>query len=125
MVLADRVVALVAGGDPGPDQAGTVRTSSTVRRVQGTTRARGPGVRPGVWSTSSTSSCGMLVTPGGRRLAFVPGAEEVAFDGRGGLWVVSESGARNYQRDGRPLVPMLSRLDVRQLVGGQPATCGW
>ena len=124
-VLADGVASLVAGGDPGPDQAGTVRTSSTVRRVQGTTRARGPGVRPGVWSTSSTSSCGMLVTPGGRRLAFVPGAEEVAFDGRGGVWVVSESGARNYQRDGRPLVPMLSRLDVRQLVGGQPATCGW
>jgi len=124
-VLADGVTALVAGGQRGPDEAGAVRTSATVRRVQGATRAHGPGVRRGIWSTSSTSSCGMLVTPGGRRLALVPGAEDLEFDGRGGVWVVSESGARSYQRDGRPLVPMLSRLDARQLLRGRPADCGW
>ena len=124
-VLAAGVGDLVAGGRTGPARAAPARTSATIRRVQGVARGRGRGVTPGLWSTSSTSSCGMLVTPGGRRIAFVPGAEEVAFDGRGRLWVVSESGARNYQRDGRPLVPMLSRVDVRQLAAGADADCGW
>ena len=124
-VLAAGVGDLVVGGRTGPTRARPVRTSTTIRRVQGVARGRGRGVTPGLWSTSSTSTCGMLVTPGGRRLAFVPGAEEVAFDARGRLWVVSESGARNYQRDGRPLVPMLSRVDVRQLAAGSDADCGW
>jgi hypothetical protein len=124
-VLAPGVTALVAGGAPGTHQAGAVRTSATVRRVQGASRARGPGAGPGVWATASTSSCGMLVAPGGRRFGLVPGAEGLEFDGRGGVWVVSESAARSYQRDGRPLVPMLSLVDVRQLLRGRPAGCDW
>jgi hypothetical protein len=67
----------------------------------------------------------MLVTPGGRRVAFAPGAEDLQLDGRGNLWTVLESGARSYQRDGRPLVPMLARFDVRSLLSGPDTTCSW
>ncbi|QWZ09286.1 hypothetical protein KRR39_05740 [Nocardioides panacis] len=119
-LLADGVTTLVAGRPTRADQAGATRTTSAVRRVQGTTR--GPG---GVWSTSSTSTCGMLVTPGGRRVAFAPGAEDLEFDGRGRVWAVLESGARSYQRDGRPLVPMLARFDARSLLSGPDTTCSW
>jgi hypothetical protein len=119
-LMAPGVTELVAGGGPDATQAAAVRTSSTVRRVQGTTR--GPG---GVWSTSSTTYCGMLVPPDGRRVGFPPGAEGLDLDGRGRVWTVLESGSRNYQRDGRPLVPMLVQLDVGRLLRGERATCGW
>jgi hypothetical protein len=67
----------------------------------------------------------MLLTPDGRRLGFGPGAEGIAFDGRGGLWAVLESGARSYQAQGRPLVPMLVRFDLEQLLAGADETCPW
>ena len=118
-LLAPGVSTLVPGRSSSRT-GGPARTSSAIRRVQGVTR--GPG---GVWSTSSVSTCGMLVHPGGRRLAFAPGAEDLQFDGRGDLWVVLESGARNYQADGRPLVPMLARFDVRTLLRGPDETCSW
>ncbi len=113
------------GSARGAHRAGQVRTSTTVRRVQGTARGRGAGVARGVWSTASTTTCGMLVDPGGRRIAFAPGAEDVEFDGRGRVWAVLESGARPYQRVGRPLVPMLAQFDVGQLVRGQRSRCSW
>ncbi len=119
-LLADGVTTLVAGPARRPTQAGPRRTTSAVRRVQGVTRTPS-----GVWSTSSVTTCGMLLTPGGRRIAFAPGAEDLELDGRGRLWAVLESGARNYQRDGRPLVPMLAQFDVRTLLDGQPETCSW
>lgn len=119
-LLADGVTTLVGGRPRRPGQAGTTHTSSAVRRVQGVTRTRA-----GVWSTSSVSTCGMLLTPGGRRIAFGPGAEDLELDGRGRLWAVLESGARSYQRDGRPLVPMLAQFDVRALLDGEPETCTW
>jgi hypothetical protein len=119
-LLAPGVTTLVAGRSSGPGSVGPTRTSSAIRRVQGVTR--GPG---GVWSTSSVSTCGLLVTPGGRRVAFAPGAEDLQFDRAGDLWVVLESGARNYQADGRPLVPMLARFDVDALLAGPDETCSW
>ena len=119
-LLAPGVTELVAGGVPDATQAAPVRTSTTVRRVQGTTRGR-----VGVWSTASTTYCGVLVPPDGRRIGFAPGAEGLDLDGRGRMWAVLESGSRNYQRDGRPLVPMLVELDVRRLLRGEPATCDW
>jgi hypothetical protein len=67
----------------------------------------------------------MLATPGGRRLAFAPGAEDLQPDGRGHVWVVLESGARTYQRDGRPLVPMLAQFDVDALLKGGSESCDW
>ena len=51
--------------------------------------------------------------------------EDLEFDRSGRLWAVLESGARTYQRDGRPLVPMLARFDVRQLLDGEPESCSW
>ncbi len=119
-LLAPGVTTVVAGRATSPSEVGPTRTTPAVRRVQGTTR--GPG---GVWSTSSTSSCGMLISPTGRRVAFAPGAEDLEFDRSGRLWAVLESGARTYQRDGRPLVPMLARFDVRRLLDGEPESCSW
>ena len=65
-----------------------------------------------------------LVTPGGRRIPFLPGAEGLGFDDDGRLWVVSESGSRPYQRmGGRPDVPTLSRFDLSRLVRNVEADC--
>jgi hypothetical protein len=122
-LLAPGVSSLVAGRPAGRGEATAVRTTPVVRRVQGTTE--GPAGARGTWSTSSTSTCGMLLTPGGRRLGFAPGAEEIEFDASGRLWAVLESGARSYQRDGRPLVPMLAQFDVSRLLRGPLATCDW
>ena len=119
-LLAPGVTTLVPGRPASAREVGPVRTIRAIRRVQGVTR--GPG---GAWATSSVSTCGMLVTPSGRRVAFAPGAEDLELDGRGGLWAVLESGARNYQRDGRPLVPMLARFDVRTLLRGPAESCSW
>jgi hypothetical protein len=67
----------------------------------------------------------VLVPPDGPRVGFPPGAEGLDLDGRGRVWTVLESGARSYQRDGRPLVPMLVQLDLRRLLRGERASCGW
>lgn len=125
-LLAPGVTNLRASGS-GAFLAPAVRASSTVRRVQGSTPGPGPGpgVAAGIWSSSSTSTCGTLVTPGGRRVAFSPGAEGIALAGRGRLWVALESGSRHYQRAGRPLTPMLAEYDVRQLLHGRRPSCGW
>ena len=119
-LLAPGVTTLVPGRSTGALSVAPVRTSSAIRRVQGVTR--GPG---GTWSTSSVSTCGLLVTPSGRRVAFAPGAEDLEFGRNGDLWVVLESGARNYQADRRPLVPMLARFDVDALLAGPTEACDW
>ena len=90
--------------------------------------AQGGAARPGErrpFLTASLSTCGVLVTPQGERLAFAPGAEGIAFDGRGSMWAVLESGSRAYQAKGRPLTPMLGRFDVGSLLAGGPETCDW
>jgi hypothetical protein len=54
----------------------------------------------------------------------VPGTEDIEFDDAGDLWAISESGALQYQRHGgRPLVPMLMRLDAKALLRGPTPTC--
>ena len=73
--------------------------------------------------TRSTSRCGVLVAPGGRRVAAPPGLEDVELAGRD-LWAVSESGARPYQeRGGRPMVPMVLRLDADAVLAGPRTSC--
>lgn len=119
-LLAPGVEEVVAGVTPHAGQAGPLRTTRTVRRAQGMTS--GPG---GVWSSASTTWCGALVTPGGRAVSLAPGAEGIELDGHGGLWAVLESGARNYARAGRPVVPMLAQFDVRRLLDGERPGCGW
>ncbi len=106
--------------DPAPASATPYRVRRAPPLVQGA--AWGPG---GLWFTSSTTYCGVLQRPGGRRLAFLPGAEGIAFRGHR-LWVVSESGAGHYQRQGgRPPVPTLVSLDPRDLDPRTATGCSW
>ncbi len=109
-------------GDPAV--ASAVRVSRVPRYAQG--GAVGPrGARGAPHLVSSLSTCGILHTPSGREVAFAPGAEGITFDRRGGLWAVLESGSRPYQEQGRPLVPMLVRLDVERLLDAGGADCSW
>jgi hypothetical protein len=112
------------GAEPaGPSRAVALHRTSAPRLAQG--GAVDPDGPRGAYLTSSVSTCSMLITPQGRRVAAGPGLEGIAFDGRGGLWAVLESGTRAYQRMGRPLVPMLVRYDLRRLVDGPDADCPW
>jgi hypothetical protein len=87
-----------------PDDAAQVRRIPDW--IQGI--APGPG---GLWLTRSASRWGQLVTPQGERLETVAGAEGIAFDRQGGLWLLSESGSKPYQDlGGRPDVPTLTRF---------------
>lgn len=107
----------------GPSRVAALRRTVAPRYSQGgAVDADGPRA---AYLTTSLSTCGLLLTPGGRRIALGPGAEGIAFDGNGGLWAVLESGARSYQEQDRPLVPMLVRYDVEQLLAGPEATCDW
>ena len=77
----------------------------------------------GTWLTRSTTRCGVLVAPGGRRVAAPPGIEDVELDGDD-LWALSESGAAPYQlRGGRPMVPMVLRMDADAVLGGSRPSC--
>jgi hypothetical protein len=91
--------------------------------AQGAVWAELGGIGPGLWFATSTSSCGVLVGPDGRRRAFIPGAESMSLVGDHGLWVVSESGSRLYQRKGRPMTPMLARFDTAALASWARPDC--
>ncbi len=84
------------------------------RSTQGAVWGALGGGEPAAWFTQSVTRCGVLVGPEGtRRRAFVPGAEGMDLVGDHSLWVVSESGTKRYQAlGGRPVVPMLVRLDL-------------
>ncbi|MDR7255466.1 hypothetical protein J2X46_004473 [Nocardioides sp. BE266] len=91
--------------------------------VQGALWAELGGVGPGLWLARSNTSCGVLVGPDGTSRAFVPGAEGMALTGRDQLWVVSESGSRLYQEKGRPMTPMLARLDTSDITQWTAPAC--
>ncbi|MBB6627305.1 hypothetical protein H5V45_08220 [Nocardioides sp. KIGAM211] len=99
----------------GADVVGSVRAPAG---AQGAVWASLGGMPAGVWFATSTTRCGVLVGPGGRRRGLVPGAEGLALAGPDRLWVVSESGTAHYQAAGsRPVVPTLTLLatdDVRR-----------
>lgn len=122
-------VRTVAGrARPGEEVAPTVVSALRVSRVPvyaqgGAVEPRGDRRPP--YLVSSLSTCGVLHAPGGREVGLAPGAEGIAFDRDGGLWAVLESGTRPYQQQGRPLVPMLVRLDVDRLLVGEGAHCSW
>ena len=83
------------------------------------------GQKAAAWFAQSVTRCGILVGPEGtHRRAFVPGAEGMDLVGDDSLWVVSESGTRHYQElGGRPVVPMLMRLDVSDLASWRRPDC--
>lgn len=111
--------AVSMGAEAGAGDVEPVRSRRVPSHVQGITVSRGR-----TWLTRSTSYCGELVTPSGRRVPFLPGAEGLAFDEDGRLWVTSESGSRPYQRmGGRPDVPTLTRVDPRRLDRSVEADC--
>lgn len=83
-----------------------------------------PGGR--LYLTRSNLSCGELVTPYGRRVAFVPGAEGIQFSSLGRrLWTVSESGAWPYAISRKPLTPAVSSFEWPRLFRGLRAGCGF
>lgn len=91
-------------------------TERAPRGVQGLTFGRlRPRAREGVWVTRSNTHCGVLQSPSGTLLPVVPGAEGLAFDGHGGLWMLSEASVRRYYDRGDPVVPQLVRYSVRNL----------
>jgi hypothetical protein len=76
-----------------------------------------------LWIVASTSTCGALVGPGGKRLGFLPGAEGTRARGTR-MWTVTESSSRPYQRKGgRPVVPTLAQFDITGAAQWHGATC--
>lgn len=105
-----------AGGPLDPaTQARPVAQGRVPVLLQGVTAHRGR-----LWFSSSRTRCGQLTRPGGRRVDFVPGGEDIQFVGRD-LWTVSEAGAEPYVDRGEALVPMLLRLDARTVLRGRAA----
>jgi hypothetical protein len=100
-------------------------STSAPRATQGAVWGSFGGHRAGAWFAQSVTRCGVLVGPEGtHRRAFVPGAEGMDLVGDDSLWVVSESGAKRYQDlGGRPVVPMLLRLDVSDFARWQRPHC--
>jgi hypothetical protein len=78
-LLRPGVIELVAG-DPGAGQAGSVHRDRGVAYLQGGTL--GPR---GLYLTQSNTRCGVLRTPGGRRVEIGPGTEDLEFDDAGDL----------------------------------------
>lgn len=105
----------------GRTQLGAVGSTRVPRLVQGATLdARGR-----LYLSRSNLSCAELVTPYGRRMALVPGAEGLQFAAQGRrLWSVSESGSWPYSALTRkPLTPVVSSFEFPRLLSGRRATC--
>ena len=115
------VLDLAARSD-GRSQLGAVARTRVPTYVQGATLdARGR-----LYLSRSNLACGELVTPGGRRLGFVPGAEGLQFSPGGTrLYAVSESGARPYVKSRKPLTPAVSAFEWPGLVHGRKPGCGF
>ena len=103
----------------GRKQLGTVTRTRIPTYVQGATMASGR-----LFLARSSLSCGELVTPTGRRIALVPGAEGIQFGSHNRrLWAVSESGAFPYVRSRKPLTAGVSKFGWGRLIDGQPSRC--
>ena len=107
----------------GRSQLGASASTRIPRAVQGgimTSAGR-------LFLTRSHLSCGELVTPSGRRLGFIPGAEGIQFStSRRRLWAVSESGAQPYAVGTRkPMTPAVVSFEWPGLASGRPARCGF
>lgn len=117
--------ALVASSALDVTAAVATGTTPAPRSTQGAVWGELGASGPGAWFAQSVTRCGVLVGPEGtRRRAFVPGAEGMDLAGANSLWVVSESGTRHYQDlGGRPVVPMLVRLDLSDFASWRRPSC--
>jgi hypothetical protein len=106
----------------GRRQLGPIVSTRVPRLVQGATMdASGR-----LYLSRSNLSCGELVTPHGRRVAFIPGAEGLQFASHGKrLWTVSESGAWPYAVSRKPFTPALASFEWPRLFRGRAAACGF
>ncbi len=84
-----------------------------------------PGAEGGrVWFVRSTTRCGMLDGGPRHHLGFLPGAEGAAAVQGDRLWVLSESTAAPYVRQGgRPVVPQIVRFDLSAIRDWLPGSC--
>ncbi|MET0998762.1 MAG: hypothetical protein ABWX73_08630 [Marmoricola sp.] len=104
----------------GRRQLGPIVSTRIPRLVQGATLdAAGR-----LYLSRSNLSCGELVTPYGRRVAFIPGAEGLQFASHGRrLWAVSESGAWPYAVSRKPFTPAVASFEWPHLFRGKVAGC--
>ena len=121
--LKRRGVLDLAAKSQGRHQLGAYTTTKVPRLVQGATLDS----RGRLWLARSNLACGELMTPSGRRIAFVPGAEGIQFGPTGRrLWTVSESGAQPYAtRLDKPFTPGIVSYEWPRLLRGKPAGCGF
>jgi len=106
----------------GSTQVGAVARTRVPTLVQGATL----DAAGGLYLARSTLACGELVTPGGRRLGFVPGAEGIQFvPGTHRLYAVSESGARPYAKSRKPLTAAVNRFEWPGLGHGRRPDCSF
>jgi hypothetical protein len=120
-VLAPGVTDLADTAAP-PKQVAPVALTTVPTYVQGA--AFGPKGR--LYLTRSSARCGELMALGGRRVAFVPGAEQLQVGPRAErLWVVSESGARPVQAAKRPppLTPAIAGFAWPDVLAGPASSC--
>lgn len=114
---------LVAGDDIELSPADSVGSRMIPARAQGGVVADLGAGPARLWVVSSTTTCGVLVGPGGRRIGFLPGAEGTGARGSR-LWTVTESSSRPYQaKGGRPVVPTLAQFDISGAGRWQEAAC--
>ena len=117
--LMRRGVLDLAVRSQGRKQLGAVSRTRIPTYVQGATMAGGR-----LFVARSNLACGELVTPNGRRIALVPGAEGIQFrSGNRRLWAVSESGAPPYARSRKPLTPAAASFGWARLIGGKSSKC--
>jgi len=102
----------------GRKQLGAAARTRIPTYVQGATMSAGR-----LFVARSNLACGEVVTPTGRRIALVPGAEGIQFRAGDRLWAVSESGAPPYARSRKPLTPAVASFGWKRLVGGKASKC--
>jgi hypothetical protein len=99
---------------------------ATLTRVPTYVQGAMYGPKGRLYVTRSSTRCGELMAVGGRRIAFIPGAEQFQVGPRGErVWVVSESGARPFQQKAKPspLTPTISAFAWPRVLKGPDSTC--
>jgi hypothetical protein len=69
----------------------------------------------GTWKTVTGRSCAVLSGPSSRRIPVNPGVEGLAFDEKGGVWMLSESSVAHYYDPGDPVLPQVMRYSKARL----------
>ena len=100
--------------------AETLQESSAPERTPNGLQGIGIGaLRPrealGTWKTLTGRGCAVLVGPRSRRVPVNPGVEGVAFDEKGGVWMLSESSVAMYYDPGDPVQPQVLRYSRARL----------